>query len=78
MFNFVGNEALTDYPLFAYQCAQFLLNTKHGTEGAKYHNFTYIKGRPVSLTIYNASGEVVLNDSIGNLQQRLREAKRNS
>lgn len=75
MFNLVGNESLTDHPLFAYQCAQFLLNTIHGSDGAKYHHFTYKRGRPVRLTIYNADNEAVLNDTVANLQRRLREVK---
>lgn len=66
-------KALTDYPLFAYQCAQYLVGHTFGTDEARRYEFTYQAGRPVSLTIFNVAGDVVLAGTIKHLQQRLLE-----
>ena len=67
--------ALCDHPLFAYQCCQFIIGSKYGTDEAKSFKFEYRNGSPVRLIIKNAAGDIVLNKDVGTLQNELKQAK---
>lgn len=68
-------ERVASHAAFADQCAQYLLNTKIGRPDAARYEFSPGIKRPESLTIWDETGNVVLEGPVRDLVDRLHQVK---